>query len=59
LQGGKKVKAVGIGRDTAEQIVESGQEDLKVLSNMLADKPFFFGNTATTVSMTSRSDGSM
>jgi glutathione S-transferase len=48
-KGAKKVKAQGMGRHKAEEIMEFGQNDLKVLSNMLADKPFFFGNDVTTL----------
>jgi hypothetical protein len=59
LQGAKKVKAQGMGVHKPEEIIEFGQNDLKVLSDMLADKPFFFGDEPTTVSMTSQSDGSM
>jgi len=52
LQGAKKVKAQGMGVHKPEEIIEFGQNDLKVLSDMLADKPFFFGDEPTTVSMT-------
>lgn len=38
-----------MGVHSAEEINEFGQEDLKVLSDMLADKPFFFGDEPTTV----------
>jgi hypothetical protein len=48
-KGAKKVKAQGMGRQKEEEIIEFGQNDLKVLSNMLADKPFFFGNAPTTL----------
>lgn len=51
LQGIKKVKAHGIGVHKPEEILEFGQNDLKVLSDMLADKPFFFGDEPTTVSL--------
>nr|XP_023016602.1 failed axon connections [Leptinotarsa decemlineata] len=50
FQGTKKVKAQGMGVHSAEEINEFGQEDLKVLSEMLADKPFFFGDEPTNVS---------
>lgn len=59
MQGAKKVKAQGMGVHKPEEIIEFGQNDLKVLSDMLADKPFFFGDEPTTVSMMSQSDGSM
>lgn len=32
-----------------EEIVEFGKQDLKVLSDLIADKPFFFGDEPTTV----------
>ncbi|XP_028149914.1 failed axon connections isoform X2 [Diabrotica virgifera virgifera] len=48
-KGTKKVKAQGMGVHSAEEINEFGQEDLKVLSEMLADKPFFFGDEPTTL----------
>ncbi|XP_066261588.1 failed axon connections isoform X1 [Euwallacea similis] len=47
FQGTKKAKAHGIGVHTPEEIVQFGQDDLKVLSDMLADKPFFFGDEPT------------
>lgn len=50
FQEAKKVKAVGLGVHTAEEINTFGQNDLKVLSDMLADKPFFFGDEPTNVS---------
>ncbi|KAG5890944.1 hypothetical protein JTB14_019882 [Gonioctena quinquepunctata] len=46
-KGTKKVKAQGMGVHSAEEINDFGQEDLKVLSDMLADKPFFFGDEPT------------
>ncbi|XP_017769149.1 PREDICTED: failed axon connections isoform X2 [Nicrophorus vespilloides] len=48
-KGAKKVKAQGIGVHTAEEINEFGKSDLKVLSEMLDDKPFFFGDEPTTL----------
>lgn len=39
-----------MGVHSADEINEFGQSDLKVLSEMLADKPFFFGDDPTTVS---------
>lgn len=50
FQGCKKVKAQGIGVHKPEEIEEFGKNDLKVLSEMLEDKPFFFGDEPTTVS---------
>ena len=46
------MKAQGMGVHKPEEIIEFGQNDLKVLSDMLADKPFFFGDEPTTVSKT-------
>ncbi|XP_014271424.1 failed axon connections [Halyomorpha halys] len=48
-KGLRKVKAHGIGVHKPEEILEFGQNDLKVLSEMLADKPFFFGDEPTTL----------
>ncbi|KDR18481.1 hypothetical protein L798_07670, partial [Zootermopsis nevadensis] len=48
-KGAKKVKAQGMGVHKPEEIIEFGQNDLKVLSDMLADKPFFFGDEPTTL----------
>lgn len=47
LQGSKKVKAQGLGVHKPEEIEEFGKQDLKVLSELLADKPFFFGDEPT------------
>lgn len=48
-KGSKKVKAQGIGVHTPQEIEEFGKQDLKVLSDLLADKPFFFGDEPTTL----------
>lgn len=48
-KGLRKVKAHGIGVHKPEEILEFGQNDLKVLSEMLADKPFFFGDEPTSL----------
>ncbi|XP_053987246.1 failed axon connections isoform X2 [Hylaeus anthracinus] len=45
----KKVKAQGMGMHTPEEVSQLGCADLKVLSDMLADKPFFFGDEPTTL----------
>lgn len=45
------MKAQGIGVHKPEEIIEFGKQDLKVLSDLLADKPFFFGDEPTTVNM--------
>lgn len=39
-----------MGVHSPEEVNAFGQSDLKVLSDMLADKPFFFGDEPTTVS---------
>lgn len=52
-KGTKKVKAQGIGVHKPEEIEEFGKHDLKVLSDMLADKPFFFGDEPTTLDIVS------
>ncbi|XP_041781531.1 failed axon connections isoform X1 [Anopheles merus] len=49
FQGAKKVKAQGLGVHKPEEIEEFGRKDLKVLSELLADKPFFFGDEPTTL----------
>lgn len=49
FQGTKKLKAHGIGVHNAEEIEEFGRNDLKVLSEMLDCKPFFFGDEPTTL----------
>ncbi|XP_034950791.1 failed axon connections [Chelonus insularis] len=43
----KKVKAQGMGVHTNEEVAQFGCDDLKVLSDLLADKPFFFGDEPT------------
>ncbi|XP_017043212.1 failed axon connections isoform X2 [Drosophila ficusphila] len=48
-KGTKKLKAHGIGVHSAEEIEEFGKNDLKVLSEMLDCKPFFFGDEPTTL----------
>ncbi|XP_059608978.1 failed axon connections isoform X1 [Phlebotomus argentipes] len=53
FQGSKKVKAQGMGVHKPEEIEEFGKHDLKVLSDMLADKPFFFGDEPTTLDVVS------
>lgn len=52
-KGVKKLKAQGIGVHKPEEIEEFGKHDLKVLSDMLADKPFFFGDEPTTLDVVS------
>lgn len=45
----KKAKAHGIGVHSQEEIIEFGKNDLRVLSDLLSDKPFFFGDEPTLV----------
>lgn len=46
------MKAHGIGVHKPEEIAEFGNNDLRVLSDILADKPFFFGDEPTNVRYT-------
>ncbi|CAB3225878.1 unnamed protein product [Arctia plantaginis] len=46
-KGMKKAKAHGIGVHSEEEIVELGKNDLRVLSDLLSDRPFFFGDEPT------------
>ncbi len=48
-KGARKVKAQGMGVHTPEEVLQFGCDDLKVLCDMLADKPFFFGDEPTTL----------
>ncbi|XP_064101544.1 failed axon connections-like isoform X3 [Macrobrachium nipponense] len=48
-QAAKKVRAHGIGVHKPEEIEEFGHNDLMVLSDLLGDKPFFFGDAPTTL----------
>ncbi|XP_045111674.1 failed axon connections-like isoform X2 [Portunus trituberculatus] len=48
-QAAKKVRAHGIGVHKPEEIEEFGHNDLMVLSDLLGDKPFFFGDDPTTL----------
>ncbi|XP_001606801.2 failed axon connections isoform X2 [Nasonia vitripennis] len=48
-KGTRKVKAQGMGVHTPEEVLQFGCADLKVLCDMLADKPFFFGDEPTTL----------
>lgn len=45
-----------MGVHTPEEVSKFGCADLKVLSDMLADKPFFFGDEPTTVGANSASE---
>ncbi|XP_045608834.1 failed axon connections isoform X1 [Procambarus clarkii] len=45
----KKVRAHGIGVHKPEEIEEFGHNDLTVLSDLLGDKPFFFGDIPTSL----------
>ncbi|XP_018915987.1 failed axon connections [Bemisia tabaci] len=48
-KGAKKAKAQGIGVHTPEEIIDFGKNDLKVLTDVLGEKPYFFGNDPTTL----------
>ncbi|KAL6255912.1 hypothetical protein P5V15_013153 [Pogonomyrmex californicus] len=48
-KGARKVKAQGMGVHSPEEVSQFGCTDLKVLSDTLADKPFFFGDEPTTM----------
>ncbi|KAK8403358.1 hypothetical protein O3P69_000460 [Scylla paramamosain] len=48
-QAAKKVRAHGIGVHKPEEIEEFGHNDLMVLSDLLGDKPFFFGDDPNTL----------
>ncbi|XP_050688108.1 failed axon connections-like isoform X2 [Eriocheir sinensis] len=48
-QAAKKVRAHGIGVHKPEEIEEFGHNDLMVLSDLLGDKPFFFGDSPTSL----------
>lgn len=39
-----------MGVHSAEEVEQFGERDLKVLSDVLADRPFFFGDEPTSVS---------
>lgn len=47
----KKAKAHGIGVHSQEEILEFGKNDLRVLSDLLSDRPFFFGDEPSLVSV--------
>ncbi|UYV66180.1 fax [Cordylochernes scorpioides] len=40
----KQAVGHGLGRNTEEEIISYGKSDLKVLSDYLADKPYYFGD---------------
>jgi len=46
-KGAKKVKAHGLGVHSAEEVLEFGKQDLRVLEDTLGDKQFFFGDKAS------------
>ncbi|KAL0851986.1 hypothetical protein ABMA28_000260 [Loxostege sticticalis] len=46
-KGMKKAKAHGIGVHSQDEIIEFGKNDLRVLSDYLSDRPFFFGDEPT------------
>lgn len=54
-KGAKKVKAHGLGVHSAEEVLEFGKQDLRVLEETLGDKQFFFGDKPSNVSNFERS----
>ncbi|XP_072930575.1 failed axon connections [Epargyreus clarus] len=46
-KGMRKAKAHGIGVHSQDEIIEFGKNDLRVLSDLLSDRPFFFGDEPT------------
>lgn len=50
FQGNRKVKALGMSGHSNDEVEDEAKNDLRVLSEMLADKPFFFGDEPTSVS---------
>jgi len=50
-KGMKKVKSTGFAGYTAEEIEAAGKADLQVLSEMLGDKQFFFGDEPRTLDL--------
>lgn len=49
LQMVKRFKILGIGKHSNEEIANIGRDDLRALSDILADKPYFFGAKPTAV----------
>ena len=47
----KRLKAAGFGCYTADEVDEMGKEDLKVLSDLIGEKQFFFGDDARTLDL--------
>lgn len=52
-QGAKRVRAHGIGVHKPEEIEEFARSDLKDLSTLLGDKPFYFGEKLTLLDIVS------
>jgi len=48
----KKVKAQGLGASSNEEMDQMGKDDVKVLSDMLGDKEFLFGDEPSLLDMT-------
>ncbi len=46
-KGAKRVKSAGFAGYTPEEMEQFGKDDLKVLSELLGDKQFFFGDDPT------------
>lgn len=47
----KRLKAAGFGSYTDEEIDDMGKQDLTVLSELLGEKQFFFGDEASTLDL--------
>ena len=43
----KQIRGQGLARNTESEIFHLGKQDLSALSDFLADKPFFMGDTPT------------
>merc|ERR1712107_559759 len=51
-KGMKKMKAQGFGSSSNEEMEQAGKDDMKVLSDMLADKEFMFGDEPSLLDLT-------
>lgn len=47
----RRLKAAGFGSYTADEVDEMGKKDLKVLSDLLGEKQFFFGDEARSLDL--------
>merc|ERR1711872_1025336 len=51
-KGLKKVKAQGFGANSNEEMEQMGKDDMKVISDMLGDKEFMFGDEPSLLDLT-------